>query len=261
MTNINASKILNGQTILVTRPVHQADKLCAYIQKAGGEVLRFPTLEIAEPADIAKVRRQLQTLTDYDIVIFTSTNAVNKALEWLGPEGLPDSIELGAIGKATATALEDAGYFIDLVPERQYNSEGLLALDDLQSVDGANIAIVRGEGGRDLLAKTLEERGANLEFIEVYRRIQPETAIEPLRLALQTGKLSIISITSNDALDNLLRIAASHVVSLKQLPLVVLSERSKRYARELGFQNRIVVAEHADDDAIIEALELCTAAD
>lgn len=252
-------KPLEGHTILVTRPIHQADKLCSHIEKAGGQVLRFPTLEIADPVDIEKIRSRLLSLADFDIAIFTSTNSVNKALQLLAPERLPDTVELGAIGKTTATALEDAGYFIDLVPERQYNSEGLLALDDLQDVEGVNIAVIRGEGGRDLLATTLEQRGAQLEFIEVYRRVQPETAIEPLRAALQAGGLTLISITSNDALDNLLRIAANYQSSLTRLPLVVLSERSKRYARDLGFRNHIVVAEQADDLSLLEALEECAA--
>ena len=251
------SKPLQGQTILVTRPVHQADKLCTYIEKSGGQVLRFPTLEICDPENLDKVRKQLLSLVDHDIVIFTSTNAVARALHWLGPTGLPDTVEMAAIGKATAAALEEAGYFIDLVPEKQFNSEGLLAMDDLQDVDGASIAIVRGEGGRDVLARTLEQRGATLEFIEVYRRVQPETAIEPLRNALQAGKLSIISITSNEALDNLLRIANSHDDALKRLPLVVLSERGKRYAQDLGFKSKIVVADSAEDESLVDAIIEC----
>ncbi|HEX7028523.1 MAG TPA: hypothetical protein VF268_14880, partial [Gammaproteobacteria bacterium] len=55
-------KPLEGHTILVTRPIHQADKLCSHIEKAGGRVLRFPTLEIADPADTEKVRQRLLSL-------------------------------------------------------------------------------------------------------------------------------------------------------------------------------------------------------
>jgi uroporphyrinogen-III synthase len=58
----------------------------------------------------------------------------------------------------------------------------------MQAVAGKRCVIFRGIGGRDVLAKTLRERGAEVEFAECYRRINPRRDAGELARLWQNGK-------------------------------------------------------------------------
>ena len=151
-------------------------------------------------------------------------------------------------------ALADAGLEPTLVPERM-DSEGLLALPGLQDMAGRRVFILRGNGGREHLRDTLRARGAEVDYVEVYRRVCPATDSQLMRALLQPGALDVITATSNETLQNLFSMAgASGQPQLRGLPLVVASERQAQLAQELGFEQSAVVAENAGDAALVEAV-------
>ena len=101
---------LNGLGVLVTRPEQQAGPLCQLIEQHGGIAIRCPTLLIAEPHDWTPALAIFNRLADYDLAIFTSVNAVDRALPRIQERGgFPTRLELAAIGRATARALERYG--------------------------------------------------------------------------------------------------------------------------------------------------------
>jgi uroporphyrinogen-III synthase len=77
-----------------------------------------------------------------------------------------------AVGPGTARALQAHGLDSIITPDGQ-DSEALLALPQLADVAGKRVVIVRGVGGRALLADTLRARGAQVDFMECYRRMRP----------------------------------------------------------------------------------------
>ena len=99
---------LTGMRVLVTRPLHQADPLVAAIEHRGGTAVLFPTLQIA-PRSAADVRADAAKLDDPDIAIFVSPNAVHHGSHQAG------AAAIGAIGPATAAALEARGKSVDIV--------------------------------------------------------------------------------------------------------------------------------------------------
>ncbi|MCW8827799.1 MAG: uroporphyrinogen-III synthase [Gammaproteobacteria bacterium] len=245
---------LHGLGVLVTRPAHQAGPLCERIIEAGGRAIRFPLLQIHDNSHTADVRQRLQQLASYHILIFVSPNAVHYGLDAIERYGgVPAGLQLAAVGRGTARALsERIGRGPELVPTHQFDSEGLLALPGLQQVEGKGILIIRGNGGRALMGETLRERGARVDYAEVYRREIPGPLVaEPNWLA----KTDIITVTSSEALENLLNLTdeAQHPALLAK-PLVVVSERAAARARELGFRLPARVTLHASDEAIMEAV-------
>ncbi|MEI6707640.1 MAG: uroporphyrinogen-III synthase [Methylococcales bacterium] len=246
---------LNGARILVTRPAHQADNLSRLIEQRGGIAVRFPTLAIVESADLVAIQKTLANLDEFQWLIFVSSNAVNFALKANGGKiAQPKKLRLGAIGKATANALAMAGLSIDLIPEQDYNSEALLALPDMQNIREQRVLIVRGEGGREELANTLRSRGADVHYLNVYKRSVPSINNTEVISLLEQQKLDIITATSGEALQNLLiMLDAAHHRQLFTLPLVVVSDRIKQLAAELGFK-RIAVASSPSDEAILETV-------
>jgi uroporphyrinogen-III synthase len=242
---------LAGLGVLVTRPAGQALGLCQLIESAGGRPLALPTIAIVPVADPAPARGLLAEA--WDLMVFTSRNAVELALALGGDGAWPHAARLAAVGRATATALSAAGRAPDLVPPERYDSESLTAMPGLAQMSGRRVLIVRGEGGRALLGEVLAERGAQVQFAEVYRRVRP--AIDPRQvLARWSADVGLVTATSDEVLLNLVEILG--VDGREQLlatPLVVISERTAQTAQGLGFRT-VRVAERAEDQAILNTL-------
>lgn len=246
---------LAGHTVLVTRPAHQAARLCELVEQAGGSAFRFPVIEIAPPADPAAARAALRQLDRYDLAVFVSANAVEQALALLAPDRLPGPPRLAAVGRATAAALHAAGYRDVVVPAARFDSEGLLETPALREVDGREVAVVRGEGGREWLSRQLRARGALVSQLEIYRRVRPSIPAGPLQHALERGVLSLLTASSGEGLENLLTLAGPKTrPDLLKLPLVVPSTRARAIALARGFHGPVLVAGSAGDEHMLEAL-------
>ncbi len=243
---------LAGQAILVTRPRHQAQALCDGVIARGGEPCLYPVMEIEPVLHDAELLQRLATAAEFDLFIFVSANAVVHGLQALAlVGGLPGDIPLAAVGAATARALQAAGRPIALVPETGYTSESLLALPELQQVEGQRILILRGEGGRARLGEVLRERGAEVVYAEVYRRQRPEAGGLPTP---DWRRIAAATATSGEILENLLALIPDQARRwLQQRPLVVVSGRIAEQAEALGFE-QVRVAREASDTALLEAL-------
>jgi len=243
------TRLLEGLTVLVTRPQHQAENLMNLIHEAGGESVLFPVINIVEMADNTALYRCRDTLHTYNIAIFTSANAVHKAVPHLLTEGdLPDSLQIFAIGKRTAQVLKEYGVSAYCAPA-PYNSEALLSIEAMQAqvIKACQCVIFRGEGGRDKLANTLHQRGAKVDYVSVYRRILPNHSPQI------TKKIDAVVVTSVESLHNLFTLAAAQL-DLVHLPLIVMSQRMVNTAIELGITAPIMVAPAASDQGLLDAI-------
>ena len=249
------SDSLGGLGVLVTRPEHQADVVCQTIEQHGGVAIRCPTLSIREPNNWAPALTIFDRLAEYDLAIFTSANAVNRAMPLIWERGgLPLWLEIAAIGQATARALVRHGIDHCLRPEAGFTSEALLALPRFQQVAGQTIVIVRGEGGRELLAETLTARGARVVHAEVYRRERPTLDATVLLERWARGEIGAVTVTSAESLLNLFdMLGIDGQDYLRETPLIVVSARIQQTAVELGCR-RLQRARDASDDAILAAL-------
>ena len=217
--------------VLVTRPRAQAADLIDAIERLGGTAICFPVIEIV-PRDDAAIAADAAALPDADIALFVSRNAVECGLAYA------EGAMKGATGPSTAAAIESAGQSVDIVSDHGYDSESLLALPALRDVAGKQIRIIRGGDGRELLADTLHERGATVNYLSVYERRRPQ--IEAPQLAdieaLWRGeKIHVITVMSVQSLDNLASLLPKWCEKqIESLPLVtpaarVIKETLDRY--------------------------------
>jgi len=247
---------LKGFGVLVTRPEHQAEELAAAIEDAGGEAIRFPVIAI-EPQEAAYVKRCLETLPSADITIFISTNAVIYGLPHLDGE----QTSVAAIGPTTKSAIEAAGRQVDIFPSRGFDSEHLLAEAELQDVSGKSIRIIRGDGGRELLADTLRERGATVDYLPVYRRTT--RAYSPNLLAglehrWRDGQVHAVITMSVDSLNKLIDILPPGGRELlATTPLVTPSVRVMQTASDRIPEAKVSMAESPRTDDMVRALIAC----
>lgn len=244
---------LKGAGILVTRARHQAISLCKMISENGGRAIPFPAIEIQPAKRSERLSRLLAQIDRYQILIFISPNAVDRGLQMLQESALPSSARIAAVGRSTAIALAKAGYSVDLVPQQCYNSEALLAMSELNQVENQRIMIFRGKGGRPLLGERLTSRGALVEYAEVYQRVCPQT--DP-RLLIEhwSENVDLVTVTSNEILENLFRILGQSGNSLLQsTPLVVVSQRIASKAKVLGCRE-VIQAQGADDLSLVDCV-------
>lgn len=239
--------------ILVTRPKHQADKLCRLVEQQGWHAIRFPTLEIVALENNI-IKQQIENIEQYQWLIFISANAVNFALDANGGTIEPfNKCSIVAVGKATEKALQAAGLSVALIPETHFNSEGLLETQEMNNVKGKTCCIIRGKGGLEVLANSLRKRGATVDHLEVYARKKPACDDSNITDMLLPGRLDAITITSGDALNNLMAMIAKKLHDkLIRIPIIVISHRIKKIAEQKGFKT-IFVTEEPSDMAIIES--------
>lgn len=241
--------------VVVTRPVHQAKGLCELIERHGGHAIMFPVLEIVPKID-GEFLSLVSHLSEYQLALFISPNAVNLALPAIkGHGGIPAGVQIGAVGRATASALNAQGCNVDIFPESKFDSESLLALPALQKVQNQRIIIFRGEGGRELLADVLRERGATVQYAQCYQRVKPNHDPQPLLERWVQHQLDIIIVTSVEGLNNLVdMVGSAGRKPLLATPLLTVSERMTEQARQLGFKSPIICAAKAADEAMVDAL-------
>jgi uroporphyrinogen-III synthase len=246
----------NPRRVLVTRPVGQANHLCNLLDAAGYEAIPLPAIEIIAPVDTSRLETVMDELDSYDMAVFVSVNAVNMGLEFiLNERDWPEHTLIATVGARSAEALLKYGLSADFVPEHQFNSEALLELDDLQDMSGQRIAIFRGNGGREYLYDTLVERGAEVDYAEVYRRVCPLVEVKHMLKLLRPGFLTCITASSNEILQNLFDMAGPEGRTLLQdQRLVVASQRQKLLAQQLGFRQVLFVASNAGDEAMLSAI-------
>jgi len=261
---MEAALPLKGKTIVITRPERQSVEISERLTNLGATVIKFPLIAIEPPADIPLAQSKLKKVATYDYLIFTSRNAVEMALELLAelfPEKTPAELfasrEIAAVGKRTAETLSSHGVVVSIVPDAVFNSEALLNHEALAEVETKRIGIIRGDAGRDLLQRTLQQRGARVEYIDVYRRVCPVTDLLPLVKCQQQAGVDIIMLTSVEGLTHLFRLGQGQEL-LEHMTLLMGSQRIADTLNNLqtvaAYQGKVIVAEDPSDDNMISSL-------
>ena len=246
---MNAGGPLAGRTIVVTRPLAQAAPLAGAIAAAGGTPLVFPLLEISAALDPAPLAAALADIERYALAVFISPNAVAYSVPaLLALRPWPTGLQPAAVGQGTARALAALGVEHCIVPGGRFDSEALLAMPEMQAarVAGRRVAIFRGDGGRELLAETLRQRGATVDCITCYRRSGPPDGVGPLLAAWRAGRLDALTVSSSEGLrhlhDLLDEAGRRH---LQATPVFVPHARIAENAAGLGLQ-RVILTGPAD---------------
>lgn len=237
MTPPTADAPLGGIGILVTRPREQAAGLMNDLRQLGAHPILFPALAILPPHEQVPLQAVIARLEHFQLAIFISPTAAQRGMAAVSairtwPSGLP----VAAVGKGTAKALHELGIEEVLQPESGADSEHLLALPQLQAMAGKEVAIFRGEGGREILAQTLRERGAQVTYAECYRRGLPmESDPAPILELFAEDKIQAVTAYSGETLDNLFQLLGNAGKDyLCRTPLFVPHPRIAERAQQLG---------------------------
>jgi uroporphyrinogen-III synthase len=205
---------------------------------------------LADPGGLAQ---RLGAVENFDVVIFSSANAVR-----YGTHLLERAREVAAIGPATARALNQAGYPVGIECPDGADSESLLRHPKLSAVAGKRMLLVKGTQGRDLLQRELTRRGAQVTPAEVYRRERARpTAAELAELEAHFAQraIQVITATSVEIASNLLALATPALRrSFERAHWLAPSARIVQSLRDGGFDAPVVRARSAEDHELVSAL-------
>ncbi len=254
INKVKSQPLLGGVGVLITRPQHQAGYLADKISELGGAPWLFPVMEITDINDKKPLLDLIARLDSFDLAIFVSPNAVDKAMVLIKQHGFwPPHLIAATVGQGSANKLRSYGIEAVVTPEDGTDSEALLRVPSLQQVAGKHVVIFRGEEGRKLLGDTLCVRGADVEYVACYRRSKPLTDIVPLLTGWRDQKIQAVIMTSSEGLDNLFdMLGETGQQLLRVTPLFTAHDRIAQKAKELG----VVTIRHTPDgdNGIIQGL-------
>jgi uroporphyrinogen III methyltransferase/synthase len=239
---------LFGRRVVVTRPRAQAGALADLLEERGAEVISFPTIAIAPPADPGALDRAIAAAGGYDWIVFTSANGVQAFFERFAAAGRDVrelvSVRLAAIGPETAAQLARRLLRPAVVPA-DYRAEGLLAALGAEEVRGRRILLPRAAGARAVLPEELRRRGAGVDEVIAYRAVAPPSAdLAALVAGLERGDVDALTFTSSSTVRNFVemvgRPAVARLVGDATPVVACIGPVTADTARELGLRVDVV---------------------
>jgi len=245
---------LADRRILITRAPHQAPELAGRLRDLGAVPIFIPTIEIAPPGSYAPLDAALAGLASFDLVAFTSANAVHafhRRAQTLGFAAAPRRIAV--VGPATARAVEAIGLRADVVPP-VYTAESLAAA--LAPEAGGRGVLLLAEQAPATLRAALEAAGARVTVAAAYSNRIPAGSLTAVATLFADASCfpDAVTFTSASTANNL--IALLDAAGLK-LPDAVarasIGPITSRALRELGLPPHIEASEPTID-ALADAL-------
>jgi len=239
--------------VLLTRPAEESALLAASLSDVGIFSSSLPLLEIEALPVTPEQQAVWADLGRYCAVIVVSKPAARLGVQRLDRHW--PRLPWFSVGAATAQVLADQGLDVHY-PRSGDDSEALLALPALREAvarTDARVLILRGEGGRELLAERLREQGASVDYLELYRRFLPAYDPGVLMQRIQLERLNGLVVSSGQGFLHLQALAGSDWPQVARLPLFVPSPRVYEMARAAGAE-KVVDCRGASAAALLVAL-------
>jgi uroporphyrinogen III methyltransferase/synthase len=242
---------LHGRRIVVTRARAQASGLARRLAALGAEPIELPSIRIEPRLDTVEVRRAVDGLHAYALVVLTSANGVRLLFEAMAEAGRDAralaNATVAAIGPGTAAELARHGVLADLVPER-FVAESLVEALAEVPVEGRPVLVARAVEAREVLPEALRERGAEVDVLALYETVTEDPDPEAVERARGAD---YVTFTSSSTVRNL--IAAVGAEAIAGARVVSIGPVTSEAAREAGLEVE-VEAERHDLDGLLEAL-------
>ncbi len=236
--------------VLITRPAGKADNLLAGLDEQG---IFYSYQPLITTQQVQIKNKDVKALQQAELIIFVSVSAVTCLEQQFDLRQLPQP--LIAVGATTASALQRSCGRPVIAPQEQ-RSEGVLALPELQQVAQRAIVIVRGNGGRELIKQGLAARGAQVCYVQSYKRVPLPLDGQRLSDQWRQQQIQCIVVTSNEILSLLVQsLPTAAQPWLQQRQWIMVSPRMAETAVALGIPaENITLAANANDQALLQAI-------
>ncbi len=251
------NKPLFGKHILVTRARAQASRLTAKLEELGARVTELPAIKIIPTTDFAPLDQAIAEIKSYSWLLFTSVNGVKYFFERLAAAGKDTRAlahaKIGAIGSATAKALQHHGLIADVIPA-EYKAEEMIDALKGEIKAGEKILLPRAKVAREILPEALRAAGATVNVVTAYETICDSANAEDLIQALEAGKIDMVTFTSSSTVANLVNMLGQKKELLTKVKTAVIGPITGATCKANGLNPVITAAEYTID-GLVTAIE------
>ena len=250
---------LFGQRIVVTRSREQGGRLSGRLRELGAEVIEVPTIKFEPPEEKQSLVDALLELNSYDWLVFTSPNGVTKFFEYFFKR-FHDLRDLGgariaAVGPATANKLKELHLQVDLMPDEALASEIAKEFRKFESIENLKICLLRAEVANPELPRALEELGAIVDDVAVYRTVPEMEDVTGAAANLLEHGADWVAFTSGSTVENFhARFELPALLrKFPQLKTATIGPETSKALTALGGKPTLE-AKHHTLDGLVEAL-------
>ncbi|MCA1960276.1 MAG: uroporphyrinogen-III C-methyltransferase [Desulfomonile sp.] len=249
-------KPLFGKRILITRSRSQSRGMADRIAAAGGRPILFPAISLEPPEDFGPLDSCIGRIDEYDWVIFTSVNGVERFFQRYFALGrdIRDMAgpRIGSIGPVTAGALRKLGLRVDLLA-KEFRAEGILDQLQIEGVSGKRFLIPRAEKAREILPEQIQSMGGLVDLVPVYRTVPPRDGrIDEVRAMLKERRLDAVTFTSSSTVTHFVEmLGAADIGNLTEgIIMASIGPITSSTMRESGLPVHIEAAEYTVDGLV-----------
>ncbi|MFC2009675.1 uroporphyrinogen-III C-methyltransferase [Chloroflexota bacterium] len=248
---------LFGKRILVTRARRQASALSRLLAEKGAQPVEMPVIEIEALPDTAELDQAILDMSRYQWVVFTSVNGVEAFLSRLHALNLDarwlKGITIGAMGPATAGALQKGGLYPDYMPGN-YTSDAFVAGLGSRDVAGCRILLPRANIAPRDLVDGIARLGAEVQEITAYRTVPAEENQSPGKQMLTAGNIDIVTFTSSSTVSNLVKTLGNEWQFINRARVACIGPQTAAAAERAGLRLDIMASSHTIP-GLVEAME------
>ena len=152
-------------------------------------------------------------------------------------------LHVAAIGPATKKAIEQRGAHVDVVP-KEYIAESVVR-SLRKRVKGKRVLLVRAKVARDVIPQELRKVGAQVDVVEAYETVVPQSSRTRLRSVLRNPRRRphVVTFTSSSTVRNFVALLGASAGSLDEIRCASIGPVTSATLRELGLRVDIAAKE------------------
>jgi uroporphyrinogen III methyltransferase / synthase len=245
---------LFGVRVVFAPSRYGASAVADRLRDLGAMVIDVPQPGIGR-LDLAGLREVIEQISSYEWIVFSTPDAVTIFWEQLVLSGRDTRALAGArvacVDPATAASLLDRGITVDVVQDKFDPTALLDALSEHPDIPGAPLLYVAEDATADAFGRDLEQAGAVVTSLALYREIPVEKPLERFRRTMGDRHSAMIVAMSPAAAEDYIRAAGEHAIG--SVPAAAYDSATAAVLREAGVE---VVIEPARPgaDALVEAI-------
>jgi uroporphyrinogen III methyltransferase/synthase len=252
---------LFGQRVVVTRARERAGDFSRKLADLGADVLEIPAIKITQPKETDAIVDALLGLNAYDWLVFTSVNGVTAFFDifFRRFQDMRDigGVRIAAVGPATAAKLRELHLQVDLTPDEFTGKKIAAAFAKFQTIENLKMCLLRAEVANPDLPKALEELGAIVDDIAIYKTVAETEDPAGAGATLLESGADWITFTSSSTVEHFhARFNLPKLLKkFPQLKLAAIGPETSQAIRTLGLEPALEAKEHTTEGLIAALLK------
>ena len=235
-TSLRKERPLEGRRVVVTRPLQQSIRFTELLTELGAYVIQMPTVEVRGLESNEDLDRAVINLSQFDWVVFTSTNAVRFFAESVKRQDIPmvdfcQSTRVCCVGPETAKISASYGMDAECVPPT-YTGQGIVELfSSREDLNGKSFLIPSGSEARPTVPNGLRALGAAVRVVLAYETVPVNKVSEKILTEINSG-VDLLTFTSPSTVKNFHKLVGGRVCA----PVAVIGPVTAEEAEQLGYK-------------------------